>query len=38
MSYSTFHQLAPPNIPLQWTRDNVTHFAKRKMRAIAARH
>ena len=29
---------APHNTSLQWTRDNVTHFARRKMRAIAARH
>jgi hypothetical protein len=29
---------AAPNMSLQWTHGNVTHFARRKMRAIAARH
>jgi hypothetical protein len=29
--------IAAPNKRLHWTDGNVTHFAKRKMRAIAAR-
>ncbi len=27
-----------PNNSLQWTHGNVTHFARRKMRAIAVCH
>jgi hypothetical protein len=31
-------RLVPHNTSLQWTHGNVTHFARRKMRAITVRH